>query len=124
MIKPSAVFLFAAIVLFGTTIIYAQDSGKPYCDAMGTLDEGWYSSGQLINHAECTGCIAECGGAGTKSEGWFSSCENGRSGDGGMGMGPVIMYGQCSDSVSPSEQNIKPNLIQIILAWFRKLFGT
>ncbi len=54
---------------------------QPYCDAIGTKSEGWYSKGEdwvdkggLIMWANCKGCTAQCKNVETKSEGWFSSC--------------------------------------------------
>ncbi len=49
---------------------------KPFCDNIGTRQEGWYDScgGGLLSYALCGVCQAQCRRMGSAEEGWYDAC--------------------------------------------------
>jgi hypothetical protein len=101
--KLYLILIGLAVILLATVLIYAYveflsdkisviptEEGKPYCGAIGSRSEGWYSSiDGLIKYDNCEGCVAVCGYVGTRSEGWYVSgnCDSGLN---------LIKYDNCS----------------------------
>ena len=77
--------------------VYAEESGegfdKPYCGAIGTKGEGWYSKNGLVEWDRCEKCAAKCGFAGTEREGWYSSCN-----------GNLIKLAKCQETQQTPEE--------------------
>ncbi|MFH0832079.1 MAG: hypothetical protein V1886_04420, partial [archaeon] len=70
-----ALILLGLFFLLPLLLSLVSALAGPYCQQIGTEQEGWYENEQPIMNASCSGCKSACSSAGTEQEGWYNSCD-------------------------------------------------